>query len=556
MDPLVEYCSSQSGLRVVPIESLSRAGFDAAAAESYRRRGLLTRDECERVDAMIRAYWTRADRLAGTSRHWFPARVQHLCLVTDGVATRPYFQPFHASSWLLYLEDLAEDTSSLEFAVFLLFQAERQYLQQQVGASLLTNLPYLLVLNEEQLDDFVLGCRRSTRPDAAGYRALADAMPWIRELHHESFRPPEALRPDQRRLANGLIVTHEQQARLDELHRDWMAAIEAVVAAHRASTRAPTAAAGRKLLDWLETESPHLVLTGERGEVIWPGSGSAPDALKKLLAQCSPEAEASILADLRVVDRKSRRFLDSLAAPQELARPAEWMTEGGLSYIHGDTLRIAYSLTDDPERLRHASPPYERLMLAARTIHEWGHQAAESGWVRVDPRRREERAAHEDELVALLDRIVHDLPVPTRPALVSALGRPKTPAETPGRTMLRGLLRRIDDYKANLLARHYLTDAEMDTYVRNNVGSRLLDYAPEHALTHLLRVAYEYQYLALSSIRDRRSWFMNSSWFEALFIVPGILTAAEFDRLADRIGRICACYAIDMDRIAVPVRER
>ena len=41
------------------------------------------------------------------------------------------------------------------------------------------------------------------------------------------------------------------------------------------------------------------------------------------------------------------------------------------------------------------------------------------------------------------------------------------------------LLRRIDDYMANFLARHYLTRDEMDTYVRNNVGSRLLDYAPE-----------------------------------------------------------------------------
>jgi hypothetical protein len=554
MDSLIDYCSSEPGMRVVPIDVLSPAGLDADAAAAFQRRGVLTRPECDRVDAMISAYCTRAGQLGRASRQWFPPRVQHLCLVTNGVRTRPYFQPFHASSWLLYAEDIAESTSSLEFAIFLLFQVERQYLQQQVGNSLLSNLPYLLILNEEQAADFAAGCRRSSRPDAAGYRALSAALPWIRDLHHETFRPPEAPRHDHRRLANGLLVTPEQQVRLDELHREWMAAIEAVVAAHRASTRAPAATAGRNLLDWLETESPHLVLTAARGEVIWPGAGSTRNALKRVLAQCSPEAEASILEDLRVIDGKSRRFLDSLTAPHELARPADWMTEGGLSYIHGDTLRIAYSLTDDPDRLRHATPPYERLMLAARTIHEWGHQAAESGWVRVDPRRLEERAAHEDELVALLDRIVNDLPAPMRPALVAALGPPKTPTETPGRSMLRGLMRRIDDYMANRLARHYLSDDEMDTYVRNNVGSRLLDYAPEHALTHLLRVAYEYQYLLLSSIRDPRSWFMHSTWFEALFIEPGIVGEDEFDRLVDRIGRICDTYAIDRDRIELPER--
>src|SRR6056297_1825029 len=553
---LIDYCASQPGMLVVPIEVLSDTGLDAHAASAYRDRGWLTEIECERIDAMIAAYCKRAGQLGQASRQWFHSRVQHLCLVTNGVRTRPYFQPFHASSWLLYRDDIDEATSSLELSIFLLFQAERQYLQQQVGASLLTNLPYLLILNDDQCSDFIEGCRRSTRPDAAGYRALADAMPWIRELHHESFRPPVASRSDHRRLANGLIVTAGQQARLDGLHREWMASIEAVVAAHRASPTAPTPLAGRSLLDWLETESPHRVLTGEQGEVIWSGPGSAREALTGMVPQCSPEAEASILADLEVIDRKSRAFLESLTAPDTLARPADWMTEGGLSYIHAETLRIAYPLSGDPDRLRHASPPYERLMLAARTVHEWGHQAAESGWVRVDPQRLDERRSHEEALVSLLDGIVDGLPSAMRPALVAALGRPKSPADTPGRMLLRGLLLRIDDYKANLLARHYLRDEEMDTYVRNNVGSRLLDYAPEHALTHLMRAVYEYQYLELSSIRDPRAWFMDSTWFEALFIAPRIVDEADFDRLAGRIGRICACYSIDADRIALPDRER
>ena len=118
--------------------------------------------------------------------------------------------------------------------------------------------------------------------------------------------------------------------------------------------------------------------------------------------------------------------------------------------------------------------------------------------------------------------------------------------------MLAGLLRRIDDYMANLLARHYLTADEMDTYVRNNVGSRLLDYAPEQALTHLLRVAYEFQYLSLSTIRDPERWFMDSTWFDSLFADPGVCSRARFLRLADRIAALCDTYSIDADRIKVP----
>ncbi|MGB0514846.1 MAG: hypothetical protein ACPGJE_08410, partial [Wenzhouxiangellaceae bacterium] len=364
---LIEYCSSQPGMLVVPVDVLSASGLDPDAAEAFQQRGLLTRPECQRIDAMIVAYCKRADQLGRASRQWFPARIQHLCLITNGVKTRPYFQPFHRSSWLLYRDDIADSSSSLEFSIFLLFQAERQFLQQQIGASLLTNLGYLLILNEDQQTDFRAGCLRSTRPDAAGYRALAEAMPMVRDLHHELFKRPRQVMPDHKQLDNGLIVSTDQQRQLDALHREWMAAIEAVVVAHQSSNRAPTARAGQKLGAWLESETPHLVLVGDKAELLWQGPGTATERLNGILARLSPEAEASIIDDLRIIDRKSRLFLESLANPDELARPAAWMSEGGLSYIHGQSNRIAYSMTDDPGRSWQVAPPYERLMLAART---------------------------------------------------------------------------------------------------------------------------------------------------------------------------------------------
>ena len=549
IDTLTDYCASQPGMLMVPIEVLSDAGLDSQAATAYQARGLLTESECRRIDQMIVKYCKRANQVGRASPQWVPARIQHLCLVTNGVKTRPYFQPFHASSWLLYLDDIKDSTSSLELSIFLLFQAERQYLQQQIGASLMSNLDYFLIMNQAQIDDFCAGCMRSTRPDAAAYRALADAMPMVCSLHHERFKRPQQALPDHQHLANGLMVNAQQQQSLDALHQQWMTSAESVIASHRSSTSRPNAQSGQALMAWLESESPHLVLVGEDKELLWQGAGTVGDGLKELLARLSPEAEESIIQDLQVIDQKSRLFLKSLLKPDDLVPPAAWMTEGGLSYIHGDANRIAYSLTDDPDRLWQVAPPYERLMLAARTVHEWGHQAAESGWVRVDPERMQERKDHEQTLVELLDRIVSELPKMMKPALIAALNPAHRSSETPGQQLLKGLLRRIDDYMANFLARHYLTRDEMDTYVRNNVSSRVLDYAPEQALKHLLRIAYEYQYLHLSSVRDLQAWFMKSTWFDSLFVRPRIISVDMFMRLTDQVARICDCYEIDADQV-------
>ncbi|MEM1081614.1 MAG: hypothetical protein AAGH65_08540, partial [Pseudomonadota bacterium] len=498
-------------------------------------------------------YWQRAQQLSQASSQWFPPRIQHLCLVSNGVQTRPYFQPFHASSWLLYRDDVYPDTSSLELSIFLLFQAERQYLQQQIGDSLMANLPYLLILNQQQRSDFCAGCLSSTRPDAAAYRALADAIDLISTLGHDRFKRPARLPNGHHVLTNGLIVHADQQQVLAELEMQWLAAAEAVIQSHRSSTHSPSSQAGSTLMNWLERESPEVVLTGHECTLLWQGPGSADQALTPLLDQLAPEAEQSILHDLQVIDQKSRLFLSTLSNPDDLKPPAAWMTEGGLSFIHGQTNRIAYSLTDDPDRLWQVSPPYERLMLAARTIHEWGHQAAETGWVRVDPDRLDERKQHEQGLVATLDHLADALPPPIKPLLTQTLSRGDK-SLSPGQVLLKGLLRRIDDYMANALAVHYLSTAEMDTYVRNNVGSRMLDYPPDLALRHLVRVAYEYQYLALSSIQTPMAWFMNSTWFEALFIQSGVITQSGWVDLTEQIGRICGCYTIDPVAIHLPDR--
>ncbi len=103
--------------------------------------------------------------------------------------------------------------------------------------------------------------------------------------------------------------------------------------------------------------------------------------------------ELSILKDLQVVGYHSKRFLDSLRHRDKLADPAPYMSAGGLSHIDGQWKLIAYDIGPGPNagRLWESTPPFERLMLGARTIHKWGHLAAYSGWVRVPEERNMDR---------------------------------------------------------------------------------------------------------------------------------------------------------------------
>ncbi len=123
--------------------------------------------------------------------------------------------------------------------------------------------------------------------------------------------------------------------------------------------------------------------------------------------------------------------------------------------------------------------------------------------------------------------------------------------------LTRILLSRMPDYRANLVARRFMSDAERETYVRHNIRTLRPEYARPRLWRMLVRYLYEYQYLGpglgLSAVPDPRAYFVHSTWFDVDFLAAGVLDEARFDTLAEAVASLCACYAVDDTRFRFPV---
>jgi hypothetical protein len=114
-----------------------------------------------------------------------------------------------------------------------------------------------------------------------------------------------------------------------------------------------------------------------------------------------------------------------------------------------------------------------------------------------------------------------------------------------GLAVVRIILRRLPDYRANLLAQRFLSTAERETYVRQNVRQLRSEYPPECLWRMLARYLYEYQYLTFSQIDDRDEYFLRSTSFDADFMTTGILDRAAFRKLTSSVAEICGAFAVD-----------
>jgi hypothetical protein len=470
-------------------------------------------------------------------------------VVTEPERIRPYFQPFRRNSWLLYAADFDPASSSLEFATYQFVHVERMGLLQEIVPTLLANLCYFLALSEEQLADFLGGCGRSTRPDASGFRALANAMPTVRQLHHDQLRPPQDELPEATLDPHtGLIVPASVQEAIAALQEAWYQSAVEVFEGHTAAHAAGAIDRGKRILDWLQSNLPPILVTGAEEELLWsPDDPDDGDALMERLEPVTESGAQSILEDLRVVAHHSRRFLAAMREPESMVDPAAYITESGLSFIHKEKKIIGYSIGpgENEARIWQQTPPFERFMLAARTVHEWGHMAAESDWILVPEELTETRETLCQELAALFDEIHKEGPEHIREMASEEVEALVEKSGSLGQGLLRGMLVRIEDFMANLLAQRFLHPDEMDTYVRNNVSCHVQEYDAGALYGQLARQVYEVQYLRLSRIPDPLDWFMKSTWFPQRFIQNGIITEAQFIRLVGLIGSICDCYRID-----------
>jgi hypothetical protein len=293
-------------------------------------------------------------------------------------------------------------------------------------------------------------------------------------------------------------------------------------------------------------------MAGER--VVWdPERPTRAGALRRAFEGAPVAAIHDVHRDLTAVDRVTRAFHAAVVIPDALpaAVPANTM-QSGYTYLHRERRLVAYDLADpDIERLAGPALPYARLMLAARTAHEWAHLADAAGWV---PRVAGDDAWRTDRqtLADLLETVVQDAPRAVREqtaADVRALAE-----ERPlGAALVRILVSRLPDYRANLIARHLLAPAERETYVRQNVRTLRAEYAAAARWRLLVRYLFEYQYLqpalGMTAIEDPLAFFVTSTWFDQDFFATGILDERRFVELAATAARLCTSYAVDATRL-------
>jgi len=201
-------------------------------------------------------------------------------------------------------------------------------------------------------------------------------------------------------------------------------------------------------------------------------------------------------------------------------------------------------------------PPYQRLLLGARVVHEWGHLADEADFVRVPPERAEDDYA---EAVAALEEafadVVAAMPPPLQELTARELPELAPGARAAGPALAAATLVRLPDWAANRINHAFARPEEVEAYVRVNVrphvGERL---TPARMLT---RYALEYQYLRLNAVEDRLEYFLAVSGVGPLFLETGVSTLPLLVAVLTAAGRACDCYELDRARFtALPKHAR
>lgn len=553
LSELAQFYFFHDEMFVVPIEALGPTGMATEMATLLSARRGVSPGWIELFNASFELYWRRSTELSARApEHWLPPRLQQCCIATAARRVRPYFQPFNSCSWLLYAGDFDPQQSNAELGAYLFLQMERMGLLRDVTKTLLHNLSYWLVQDDSAVAAFAQACERSQRPDAAGFRALAAALPWIRTLHHPKLSPGTVGRSETTIAVpgTGLQVPPAEQPKLDALLGQWARAAQRCLDDFHAEYGRRGKDRAGELCAWLREASPLVLVCGRDNQILWdPQTPQQIDPVRRTLGGLGAAAAASLRADLEVIDHHSRVFLEALVDPDRLPDTHPEIAQHGLSYLHRDRRILAYNLHEPGmERLRVPAPPYERLMLGARSMHEWGHLAADAAWVGV----RKDRQADFDGVVStlreLFEEIHRDLSPPLRQLAAPEVERLARQHGSLGEALVRIPLTRLADYQANLVARRFLSRAEMETYIRNNVYCLRWTSRPQAFLQRLARYAFEAQYLQLSLVPEPGAYLLGSTWFAEDYLHSGILKEQQFDELVGLVARLCAAQEVDESR--------
>jgi hypothetical protein len=553
VESLADYYFLDPRVVLVPVEQLSDDGMSVTFAALVRERGGWTSEQVELFDAGWRLYWTRSGDLARRTRTWPAPRRRHVAVVGSAEAVRPWVSLLNTGAWLVYAADVDPATSHPELLAYLLALGDRMTATGEVTTAPILTAAWWLERTDEECDAFADATARSTRPDAAALAGVADALPWLRALHHETLNPPPTGARGRAIPGSGLHVPAAVEAEPPALVARWEATATDVLARYRGAWRRSDPAIVDNVCEWLATERPPLLVTADRGRIVWePDAPDRTGSLRGELKRADAVAVERIHRDLERIAEITRRFFAAVVDPSALPADGPDAEQTGYAYLHATRRLVAYNLREpDMERCHGPALPYEHAMVGARAAHEWAHVADAAGCV---PRiaGAEAWAAQRSELAAALDDAVAAAPAAVRRRTEADLGA-IADGRPLGVALGRLLVTRMPDYRANLVARRLMDDAEAETYARHNVRALGAQYRPETAWRLLLRYLFEYQYLlpalGLTRIDDPRDVFIAMTGIDHELFTSGVVDEARFDALAAIVGRLCASHAIDPTRL-------
>jgi hypothetical protein len=547
---LQRFCLAQAHAFVVPAEVLGEHGVEHAFGALLVHEKRLSADQLACLSYGFRLYWQRCRALhAAAPGAWFPPRQTNLLVVAETRGVLPYLEPFRGTSSMLYTTDL--DTHP-EYVAALLVHMERLSLLRSVPATIAYNLSYWFERDATSRQAFAAAASRARRPDAAAFVALAESFAWIDELLHDPLRVPqqELTEPHLHIEGADLYVPKRLQAQLTAL---GAAAEEAVRAAMAAPAVISSSRSGAidALCDWLLQSRAHVIVHGPHGGTLWTPQHDDPIRVRRVLADANDEAVASIHADLRTIDERSRQFLGRVHDVDALPTHCSVLETGGGTYIDAARRSVVYEIQQPAfDASAVVAPPYHRLLLGARVMHEWGHVAHTAKILRLPEERRPEYFAARAELGETFSRVVAAFPEHLRAVVDEELQSIAPNRDELPKALARKTLARVGDYLANLMSSRLIPNEEMQAYVRTNVTHHLDEQLG--LVSELARYAYEIHYLDLAGLP--RSYFYGTSRFPDHFIDTGIVRAKDAEALFDAAGRVLACYAIDESRLTLPER--
>ncbi|NUO53608.1 MAG: hypothetical protein HOV80_32565 [Polyangiaceae bacterium] len=545
---LTSFAFEHDGCFLLPLEELSPRGMSGELASAIATRGLLSKGAIELFDAALACLHDRLSALhAAAPNSHVPPRLLNILVITAADTTRPFFQPLPDMSAVLYAADLDPDTSTPEHAAFQLLFAERLGQSKRYGKALLASLPFLLSLDDARAAAFIHGAERATRPDAEMPRRLSALLPRIRthvfaEGAGQGATPPEGWGKIQ---GTGLAIDRAFFPELSRLGAEVEAASGAVATTYLERQRRRTARHEDDVVTFLRESRPQLLVLGEDGTTLWdPDKPAETDALAGALASIGELPAKSLVLDLTTIDRVTQRFFETIAEASALEVPVESMEEAGGVFVHHERKLVAYALVQPGLDARvEAAPPVHRLLLAARTAHEWGHLAVDSGLVPIPEKNRRRFDEASEELRGLFLRIYQKMPASAKPMLDEEVAD----LEKSGTRIEMLPLTRIEDYRSNLISRRILRPEELEAYVRVNVRS--LAAEPIGILQKLARYAYEGQYLGLISMTDPFFYLFSGTYLREELIAGDFVSEAALRELFHLVGTLCASYEIDETKL-------